>query len=482
MWSARGAGDGREVCPGPHRSGLPAYHRRVAATPPPWFSHAVLMVEALGFLTALDTPGNDELWERCQSDGAIPAEPSEPDAVLRVLALDVARCWRVDRRQHAPAHGSELVRTWLDALANLSEGHLSVEAVEEIWVRRWLLGRPRLARIVVRANDATLSAAPALDHGVLSIRDLLAIANTALTYGAFVTLRPMAAAADDGHDLVCWVPPGGQPEFAALGIEATPPPASLDVVREGRLRQTAPSPPPPPTESLFATLERAEPPSAAVDLARLRKPAWLPRVIDGEQPDTVTKFGGVPWLAARQRMPTCPTCKGPTSLALQLRLATLPLQLGIDGTLQVFLCAGADPADCFIQQGGFVIRLETADVHPRVSDAGPRHAAKAIVGWTEIVDEPGACDWPPEHDDACEDLFDDGPAQGDKCGGYGAYPQSGEPRCVDPRCTRSTLVFQLDSSWDGILENVYFGDSGKLFIFVCKAHGAPRATGLIEYF
>ncbi|HSD87718.1 MAG TPA: hypothetical protein VLB44_09390, partial [Kofleriaceae bacterium] len=244
---------------------------------------------------------------------------------------------------------------------------------------------------------------------------------------------------------------------------------------------------PPPvaatSESLFAKLEQAAKSSASIDLAKLRKPAWLPKVIDGEQPDTMDKFGGVPWLAARKRMPKCPTCRGPTSQALQLSLASLPLKLGIDGTLQVFLCAGENPGDCFSDEGGFVIRLETTDVKPRGNDAGPRRTAKAIVGWEEIVDEPGSNDWPEEISyDTCEDFFDDGPAEGDKCGGYGHYPQAGEPRCLHPGCDQGQLVFQLESSWEGILEHVYFGDYGKLFIYVCTEHGEPLATGHIEYY
>jgi uncharacterized protein YwqG len=255
----------------------------------------------------------------------------------------------------------------------------------------------------------------------------------------------------------------------------------MEVFREGRLRQTAPPPVATTSESLFARLEQLAKPNASIDLAALRKPAWLPKVIDGEQPDTVAKFGGVPWLAARKRMPTCPTCKGPTSQALQLSLASLPLKLGIDGTLQVFLCAGEDAGGCFLNHGGFVIRLETAEVKPRGNDPGPRRTAKAIVGWDEIVDDPGSNDWPEEISyEACEDYFDD-PANGDKCGGYGAYPQAGEPRCLRSGCDQGRLVFQLESSWDGILENVYFGDYGKLFIYICTEHGEPLATGHIEY-
>lgn len=308
------------------------------------------------------------------------------------------------------------------------------------------------------------------------------MANAALTYGSFVTIRPMSDAADGGWDLVCWVEPKTQQRLAELGLDASAPPTTVEVFREGRLRQTAPAPEPTTSESLFAKLEQAAKQDVSIDLASLRKPAWRPKVIDGEQPGTIDKFGGVPWLGARKRMPKCPTCKGPTSLSLQLSLASLPLELGIGGTLQVFLCAGEDPGDCFIDHGGFVIRLETAEVKPRGNDSGPRRAAKSIVGWEEIIDEPGSNDWPEEISyEACEDFFDE-PAEGDKCGGYGHYPQAGQPRCLHPGCDKGQLVFQLASSWGGILENAYFADNGKLFIYVCTEHDEPLATGHIEYY
>src|SRR5690606_23486725 len=101
--------------------------------------------------------------------------------------------------------------------------------------------------------------------------------------------------------------------------------------------------------------------------------------------------------------------------------------------------------------------------------------------WDEIIDEPGSNDWPAEISyEACEGFFD-GPAEGDKCGGYGHYPQGGEPRCIHPGCDKGQLVFQLESSWEGILENAYFGDYGKLFIYICTEHSEPLATGHIEY-
>ena len=87
-------------------------------------------------------------------------------------------------------------------------------------------------------------------------------------------------------------------------------------------------------------------------------------------------------------------------------------------------------------------------------------------------------DWDGE---ACEDFFDE-PAEGDKCGGYGHYPQAGEPRCARPGCNKGQLVFQLESSWGGILDNTYFGDNGKLFVYICTEHGEPQATGHIEYY
>lgn len=69
----------------------------------------------------------------------------------------------------------------------------------------------------------------------------------------------------------------------------------------------------------------------------------------------------------------------------------------------------------------------------------------------------------------------------DKLGFFSDADQAGEPRCLRPGCNEGKLVFQLESSWEGILENVHFGDYGKLFIYICTEHDQPLATGHIEY-
>ena len=217
-------------------------------------------------------------------------------------------------------------------------------------------------------------------------------------------------------------------------------------------------------------------------LLKLRKPAWMPKLRTGEDVDNPNKFGGTPWLAHGEEMPFCPECDAPTFQALQLDLGTVPLKTGATGMLQVFLCDGDDRGSCFIEDSGYVIRLENGELSPRTEIAS-RQQAKTIVDWDTFSDDPGIHDRPDSLDyEVGQDIFDS-PAEGDKLGGYGEYPQSGEPRC--PRdCGKGQLVFQIESSWSGILDDVYMGDSGRLFVYVCTAHSGktPLCTGHIEYY
>jgi hypothetical protein len=210
----------------------------------------------------------------------------------------------------------------------------------------------------------------------------------------------------------------------------------------------------------------------------LRKPAWRPRVVVGEEANTINKFGGTPWLPARVRPPKCTRCDARTYLALQLDVRSLPLALDADGTLQVFLCGAPDASGCFIENAGYVVRFETRPLKPRPVDPTSErmHEPLSIVGWDEFLDEPGFADWPPGTEwHAGMAQYPAGPAGGDKLGGYGKYAQSGELRRGNP------FVFQLESSWDGLLKDVYFGDGGKLFICVILEHDIPLAFGFIEY-
>ena len=100
----------------------------------------------------------------------------------------------------------------------------------------------------------------------------------------------------------------------------------------------------------FAELERRVRAEAEDEekIGELRKPAWFPVIEPGEG-ENPNKFGGRPWLGPDDELPRCDRCGGPTSLALQLDLESLPTKTRTTGLLQVFLCDGKDPGDCFIE-------------------------------------------------------------------------------------------------------------------------------------
>lgn len=250
--------------------------------------------------------------------------------------------------------------------------------------------------------------------------------------------------------------------------------------------------------------------SLAPWLAKHRRPAWKPVVVEGDGSPTASKFCGTPWVGPDSPWPDCSVCNQPLSLFLQLDLSDLPEELGGrfgTGLLQLFYCTRDDCQG----DGGWEPFADDLSrvrvVHPSgpsvAVPTSPRHKhlpAKQIVGWTRFDDLPTPC----EHDELgliytynfdngtlrleCQELnFDitsrmsECPAEeiansepGDKLAGWPAWVQGVEyPSC--PKCgNRMTHVFQLDSE-----SNVpfMFGDVGCGHITQCPEHKEVVAFG-----
>lgn len=232
---------------------------------------------------------------------------------------------------------------------------------------------------------------------------------------------------------------------------------------------------------------------------RNARQAWRPITSPGDDPAPVSKFSGLPWLAASEAWPRCQECQAEMPLFLQLDLATTPVQargrFG-EGLLQLFYCTSCDEGFEAFSRTSLVRLLDPAQgralngPHPQ-----PVSPARRITGWTEITDYPH----PPEHETlgiaytydfkakplttsiACEDppvvaegLVADDLAErlsvaepGDKLGGWPCWIQGVEyPAC--PVCqAEMQMVFQLDSN-DNL--DFMFGDVGTGHITQCPVH------------
>ena len=232
--------------------------------------------------------------------------------------------------------------------------------------------------------------------------------------------------------------------------------------------------------------------------ARHRRPAWRPRVIDGESGSAGSKFGGIPWLAAGEDWPVCGACGRPLPFFFQLDLAEVPPALAGrfgSGLLQLFYCTECDGGwEPFAESHMVrVVHLEGLSAPPHMAPEVQRFPAKTIVGWEELIDLPD----PEEHDelglrytydfqadivrlecpevgltverDLGEELAEAvaEAAVGDKLSGWPAWVQGVEyPSC--PRCEqRMGLVFQLDS--DDNLPYMW-GDVGIGHLTQCPEH------------
>ena len=119
--------------------------------------------------------------------------------------------------------------------------------------------------------------------------------------------------------------------------------------------------------------------------------------------------------------------------------------------------------------------LEDGQVSQRADLPSSNRHGRSSVG--NRLKMPWLCGFPDDIDYATlADFFISGPEAGDKLGGYGDYPQSGQPRC-DRGCNEGQLLFQIESSPNGILDSVYLGDCGRLFVFLCEliSAGGERA-------
>lgn len=245
-------------------------------------------------------------------------------------------------------------------------------------------------------------------------------------------------------------------------------------------------------------------------LAKQRRPAWKPRVRDGDGAPTASKFAGTPWIGAEDPWPECGSCGKLLPLFLQLDLAKLPKELEGrfgDGLLQLFYCTRDDCQG----QGGWEPFADDLSrvriVHPSgpgIKAAGPGDLepfpAKTIVEWKQLVDLPSTA----EHEDLgltyhydfdagttrleCKELGldfkevrDDMLAEnisnsesGDKLGGWPHWIQGPEyPSC--PTCSETmVLLFQVDSE-----DHVPFmwGDAGCAHITQCPTHQDVVAFG-----
>jgi uncharacterized protein YwqG len=266
-----------------------------------------------------------------------------------------------------------------------------------------------------------------------------------------------------------------------------------------------------------------------------QRPAWRPRVVDGEHALTASKFGGLPWLALGEHWPACGHCESSMSLLLQLNLDHLPS--GLDacfgvarqtplpelaqwplnlpplpplaqhfssmGLLQIFYCLQCDDgwAPFAASQLARVVHPAGFTPEPSVPPDAALFPAKIITGWNEFTDWPN----PQEHEELglrytydfsantvrlnCPEVglttecgLDDEElaetistaAYKDKLGGWPAWVQGVEyPSC--PRCQRRmALLFQLDSN-DHL--PFMFGDMGTGHVTQCPEHRAIVAFG-----
>ena len=245
-------------------------------------------------------------------------------------------------------------------------------------------------------------------------------------------------------------------------------------------------------------------------LAKHRRPAWKPAVENGDGPQTVSKFSGMPWISAEDDWPGCGRCGQLLQLFLQLNLDELPKELGQPfgtGLLQLFYCR-RDECQGFGGWEPFADDLSRIRVvHPQgiglkssIPDRQGYFPAKRIIGWTPFIDLPKPC----QHEELglrytynfkagtvkieCKELglvleeIDDGylaeaianSELGDKLAGWPAWIQNVEyPHC--PRCRRRMVhVFQVDSE-----DNVpfMFGDAGCGQITQCPEHKDVVAFG-----
>ena len=191
-----------------------------------------------------------------------------------------------------------------------------------------------------------------------------------------------------------WCEPGVRETFSALVID------SASGATASLTREADPPSPPLSLEDLYTVGDRGEPPSRTTPLLEtlrdalepFRRTAWRPLRSDPE--GASSKMGGRPWLAKDEAHPAG-RGGGPLVLALQLDLATLPLDaravLGGEGFLQFFRDDRND------DEKANVARLLASSPTNVLSDsppvARPKWTARAITGWEAFDDFPHNEDW-----------------------------------------------------------------------------------------
>lgn len=486
----------------------------MAKPPPAWFSALFDELAALG-LPPLDEYRRDDAWGQWEERWSVEPPAEAGVCLARAIALYPGRAWTCETLRATP--GAALFAGWLSSLGAISAGALVVGDVDEAWFGS--------ATVKVRftASGGRFELFPRHVHGRGLLRELLDGASVVAERAVFRELAiERGDLEDDGldHTIVC-LPRDAERALAERGVRFVKPdepsPAARGWVARwlAKIGAAAPSPPlaAPATSirrigdrPLHATAPTAEPahpapPTAATiqepaaetpllseivgcagTLSQLTevlqphaRPTWKPVTERGDPSSHASKFGGAPWLTPRERIPRCEECEEPMSLAVQLDLAALPAELRGTGLLQCFVCLD-DYQAC--------ARVVTRD--RRVARATPaRLPARAIVGWIGGPRElPGPSEWEPlgialdrRASAVAEDELDE-PGDGDKLGGFPAHIQHADlghcARCGRPRALLIQVAARRNLAVD-------FGDSGRLFVAICRDHPDAALARIESY-
>jgi uncharacterized protein YwqG len=225
-------------------------------------------------------------------------------------------------------------------------------------------------------------------------------------------------------------------------------------------------------------------------ISKMRHWAFKPLVEEGDGPVTSSKFSGKAHIPEGEDWPSCPNCKRPMQLFLQLDLGSLPKELeGCYGTglLQMFYCTSYEP-NCEVDNSGWlpfskncvlrILRPKGPGKNLKIPPIDRYFPAKRIIGWKRIDDYPGLEVMDELGVEIANETYDrifkedsksvwPSPDQKDKLGGWPFWCQSPEyPQC--PKCGKiMRLLFQLDSE-----DNLpyMFGDVGTGHITQCEDH------------
>ncbi len=227
--------------------------------------------------------------------------------------------------------------------------------------------------------------------------------------------------------------------------------------------------------------------------AKHARPAWMPETVERDAIDGA-QFGGAPRLAPDHGWPTCGTCDAPMQHFLQLPTTRVPRRIhGDGGWLQVFACTQGECAAWEPFDGCNLARLVPGAAMVTAPPPGlTPYPCRAIVGWTECLDNPHPDEHEPlgvtyayDHERAvalvtCPELGFDrleapydaaellgAPIVGAKLGGWPAWEHDADY----PSCTvcerRMAFVLQLDSDHH---VPYMFGPGGCAHVTQCPDH------------